>query len=133
MAQQDDSEPNLKIHYGDKVKLKNGNKGTVKFIGEVVGKKGVFYGIDLAKGNGKNTGSFQKETYFKTKDGKKSGIFCRETKIKSTKTTQSSIKFTVGDRVSVKGKGNGMIRFVGVPPFSKKGSPMYDRVHLRFA
>ena len=108
------------------MKLKDGGQGSVKFIGEVVGKEGVFYGIDLVKGTGKNNGSVKKEVYFKTRGGKKSGIFCRESKIKSSKSTEYSVKFTVGDHVLVKSKGNGVVRFVGVPTFSKVPKPMYE-------
>ena len=115
----------LSVHYNDKVKLKDGSQGSVKFIGEVTGKDGVYYGVDLVKGTGKNNGTVKKEVYFKTRGGKKSGIFCRHSKIKTAKPTEYSVKFTVGDHVMVKSKGNGVVRFVGVPFFSKVPKPVY--------
>jgi len=51
---------------GDRVKLKKDNLvGVVRFIGEIKGKKGVFYGVELDEAKGKNNGSVNKIPYFK--------------------------------------------------------------------
>ena len=44
---------------GDKVKLKNGLFGIVKYIGHLEDKEGFFYGLDVGAGRGKNDGSYQ--------------------------------------------------------------------------
>ena len=81
-----------KIYYGDKVTLKDGNVGIVRYIGELPDKdKKTFYGIDLTKGNGKNDGTYKKKSYFKTKGNKKNGVFVVKSKITKTKTSINMI------------------------------------------
>jgi len=112
-------------HYNDKIKTNDGGQGSIKYVGEVVGKEGVFYGCDLVKGKGKNNGSVKGQFYFKTKGNKKSGVFLRKKAFKKVTKTEHSTEFTVGDAVMVKSKGNGIVRFVGIPSFSKVPKPMY--------
>eukprot|EP01084_Bolivina_argentea_P031633 58544_1 len=119
------AEEELVVRLSDKVKLKDGGQGSVKYIGEIVGKDGVFYGVDLVKGTGKNTGTVKGQVYFKTRGNKKSGKFIKISSIKSAKKTEHSVEFTVGDGVTVKSKGTGIVRFVGIPSFSKVPKPMY--------
>jgi len=114
-----------KVRYNDKVKLNDGGQGSVKYVGELVGKEGVFFGIDLVKGTGKNNGTLKGQVYFKTRGNKKSGRFIRASAVKSSKKTEHSVEFTVGDAVTVKSKGCGIVRFVGLPSFSKVPKPMY--------
>eukprot|EP00483_Globobulimina_turgida_P000981 UN00983 len=115
----------LTVRYNDKVKLTDGGQGSVKYIGEVIGKNGVFYGVDLVKGSGKNNGTMKKVVYFKTRGNKKSGKFVRKSAFKKATKTEHCVPFTVGDAVNVKSKGNGIVRFVGIPAFSKVPKPMY--------
>eukprot|EP01084_Bolivina_argentea_P031632 58543_1 len=113
------------VRYNDKVKLKDNSEGFVKYIGEVVGKQGVFYGLDLNKGNGKNNGVVKGQLYFKTRGNKKTGRFVRLDAISKMIKRERSVLFTVGDVVNVKLKGIGVVRFVGMPSFSKISKPMY--------
>jgi len=62
------------ITIGDEVELKNGLKGEVKFIGDML-EKGIFYGIELKENKGENDGSIDNKYYFKTKDKKKEYFF----------------------------------------------------------
>ena len=45
---------NLEIRLYNKVQLQDGTVGIVRYIGSLMGKKGVFYGIDVTKGDAKN-------------------------------------------------------------------------------
>ncbi len=50
---------------GDSVKLTKEREGEIKFRGNIDGKKGIFYGIELTSGKGKNDGSIKGKSYFK--------------------------------------------------------------------
>eukprot|EP00484_Ammonia_sp_Unknown_P014455 CAMPEP_0197059486 /NCGR_PEP_ID=MMETSP1384-20130603/117971_1 /TAXON_ID=29189 /ORGANISM="Ammonia sp." /LENGTH=61 /DNA_ID=CAMNT_0042494553 /DNA_START=13 /DNA_END=194 /DNA_ORIENTATION=- len=53
---------------GDRVKLKKDDLvGTVRFVGEIQGKTGIFYGVELEEPKGKNDGIVDKVKYFKCK------------------------------------------------------------------
>lgn len=55
----DDRNGNLNLEVGDTVDVPGGMHGTIKFIGEVRGKKGTFAGVELARewaARGKNDG-----------------------------------------------------------------------------
>ena len=111
----------LKYFYGDKVKTGDNGQGTIKFIGEIAGKEGLYYGIDLTKGNGKNNGSLNNITYFKTRGNGKSGRFTKKKKLKLIKNV-GTCPYTVGDRVLCTKSNpptNGLIRYVGIPSFLK--------------
>ena len=87
---------------GDKVEVPGGMHGTVKFIGPVDGKKGVFAGVQLAPEyapRGKNSGEVDGKSYFKTsKPG--SGIFLPVEKAirKTTPPTPQTPSFSQGGR-----------------------------------
>ena len=78
----------LIVHLFDEVQLNDDAIGICKFIGEIKGKKGVFYGVDIKKGEGKNNGTIKNKRYFRTKNNKETGRFTQISKIiKTTKTS----------------------------------------------
>lgn len=60
MAQIDKEE----VVLGDYVELSGHRMGMVKYIGPINGKKGIFYGVELWKGDGKHNGSYKGKQYF---------------------------------------------------------------------
>jgi len=104
----------ITITIGDEVELTDGLKGEVKFIGELQGKQGIFYGIELQDNKGTNDGSIDNHYYFKTKD--KKGKFVQIGSIKSTKPSDQ-LRVTVGDKVRILGKEDATIRYIGTPLF----------------
>jgi len=67
---------------GDQVLMSGDREGTVRYVGSLDGKNGIFYGIELSTGNGKHNGTFQGKKYFTCPPGKglflnKSQIICR--------------------------------------------------------
>ena len=59
----------MEARVGDIVDVPGGMHGTVKFVGEVAGKKGKFAGVQLAEeyaGRGKNSGDVEGKHYFRT-------------------------------------------------------------------
>ena len=113
------------------VKLKKDNLvGVVRFIGEIQGKKGVFFGVELDDAKGKNDGSVSKVPYFKC--DKKKGLFIKQTAIAKTnsKNNKDAPRVTVGDTITVtKFKCKGKIRFIGTP-YSVKASGVFYGVEL---
>eukprot|EP01083_Nonionella_stella_P083952 232214_1 len=115
---------------GDRVKLsgQDGLWGSVKFIGRVRKKEGIYFGIDLdRKSKGKNDGTLAKKRYFVTKNGAKSGLFIKENRIvKTAKASNRGAKrVCVDDVVSVdKFECDGTIRFIGNTLF-KTGAIWY--------
>ena len=62
----DDRNGNQNLEVGDTVDVPGGMHGTIKFIGEVKGKKGVFAGVELARewaARGKNDGDVDGYTH----------------------------------------------------------------------
>ena len=58
----DDRNGNQNLEVGDSVDVPGGMHGTIKFIGEVKNKKGIFAGVELAKewaARGKNDGDVE--------------------------------------------------------------------------
>eukprot|EP01083_Nonionella_stella_P001905 5484_1 len=111
---------------GDKVKLKKDLIGTVRFIGEIEGKKGTYYGVELTEDKGKNKGSVGKISYFKCKS--KFGVFVKKTSILKTnsKNNPKMPRISIGDKVTyIKGKSDGTIRYIGTPYPSKKSGTYY--------
>ena len=47
--------------------------GICKFIGGIRGKKGLYFGIELKDGDGKNSGCVKKDRYFRTTNNKRTG------------------------------------------------------------
>ncbi|ETO36423.1 hypothetical protein RFI_00648 [Reticulomyxa filosa] len=119
------SSAELVIYFGDQVTLDDGGIGHVRFIGEVVGKKGTLYGIELTSGKGRNNGSLEGVTYFSVKDNAQlTGRLVTKNKITKTTRTKQSTKFTIGESVIVKGVQGGVITYVGIPAFAS-----FKKVH----
>lgn len=91
----DDSE--IQVHIGSRVKY-NDDFGTVKYIGEVQGYKGIWYGVEWDDPvRGKHDGSVDDVQYFKTsKPG--AGSFIRPNKVAPFKTCAEAIRKYYGDR-----------------------------------
>eukprot|EP00484_Ammonia_sp_Unknown_P025857 CAMPEP_0197038566 /NCGR_PEP_ID=MMETSP1384-20130603/15480_1 /TAXON_ID=29189 /ORGANISM="Ammonia sp." /LENGTH=715 /DNA_ID=CAMNT_0042469017 /DNA_START=49 /DNA_END=2196 /DNA_ORIENTATION=- len=106
---------------GDRVKIKHKNKellGLVKFVGEVKGKSGIQYGIELDKANtGENNGAHSGVIYFVSKQ--KKGVFVSKSAIlKTNAKNNSNPRVTVGSKVKVaKFDCDGTIRFIGDTTF----------------
>ena len=60
---------NHEILLYNKVQIDDGTQGVVRYIGNIMGKKGVFHGIDVTKGDSKNDGKYKGIKYFDTKRG----------------------------------------------------------------
>ncbi|XP_049882216.1 tubulin-specific chaperone E [Pectinophora gossypiella] len=91
----EDSE--FQVHIGSRIKCGD-DFGTVKYIGEVQGYKGVWYGVEWDNPTrGKHDGSVDDVQYFKTsKPG--AGSFIRPNKIGPFKTCADAIRRYYGDR-----------------------------------
>ncbi|XP_039761653.1 tubulin-specific chaperone E [Pararge aegeria] len=85
------------VSVGSRVKC-NDDFGTVKYIGEVQGYKGIWYGVEWDNADrGKHDGYVEDVQYFKTtKQG--SGSFVRPNKIAPLKTCAEAIRKYYGDR-----------------------------------
>lgn len=90
-------ESEIQVHIGSRVKC-NDDFGTVKYIGEVQGYKGVWYGVEWDDpGRGKHDGSLDDIQYFKTsKPG--AGSFIRPNKIIPMRTCAEAVRKYYGDR-----------------------------------
>ena len=138
----------LEILLYNKVKLQDDTVGVVRYIGNLMGKQGVFYGIDVIKGNGKNNvyassfmhhlrlrehchdqGTLQNIKYFDTKHATKTGRFVRGSKIVNTlKTTRSNHPFQLGDTVQctkAEVDCKGTVKYIGCPCWVKGGRAYY--------
>ena len=121
----------LDVHLYDEVTLIDEVVGIVKFIGEIKSKKGVFYGIELKQGKGKNNGCIKNRRYFRTKKDKQTGRFTQITKIIKTVKTEKSIRLTLGDSIDCPHLNTtAIIRYVGIPAFDKKQNTVYFGVEL---
>ena len=108
------------VHLYDEVELVDESIGICKFIGEIKGKKGVFYGVDIKKGEGKNNGCIKNKRYFRTKKDKQTGRFTQIAKIIRSSKTSKSIQFTVNHLVHCPDLNTtATIRYVGIPAFDK--------------
>ncbi|CAG9790164.1 unnamed protein product [Diatraea saccharalis] len=87
----------FQVHIGSRVKC-NDDFGTVKYIGEVQGYKGTWYGVEWDDpARGKHDGSVEDVQYFKTsKPG--AGSFIRPNKIAPFRTCADAIRKYYGDR-----------------------------------
>ena len=63
------------VTVGDSVRLTKDLMGTVKFVGEIQGRKGIYYGIELTEAKGKSNGTVGNVRYFKCKYRR--GLFLR--------------------------------------------------------
>lgn len=119
---------------GDRVKLKkDDNVGVVRFIGEIKGKKGIFYGVELDDAKGKNNGSVDKVKYFKC--AAKKGLFVAKTGIAKTnpKANKDAPRVEIGDTVQCKAaKCKGKVRFMGTP-YGVKDTGVFYGIELEKA
>jgi len=71
----------IDIGMGSPVRLSQNRQGTVRFIGNIPGKApGLWYGVELSHGGGKNHGSFRGKQYFRCSEGK--GVFVQLPQLK---------------------------------------------------
>ncbi|VVD00521.1 unnamed protein product, partial [Leptidea sinapis] len=91
----DDSE--IQVMIGSRIKS-NDDFGTVKYIGEVQGYNGIWYGVEWDNiSRGKHDGCVDGIQYFKTINNG-AGSFVRPSKISPMKTTSEAIQQCYGDR-----------------------------------
>ena len=111
----------------NKVKLADGTVGIVRYIGGIMGKKGLFVGLDVTKGKGKNDGSFKDVRYFTTKKGAKTGRFTKMDHItKTTQTSHSIYPLHWGESVHcTETNCKGTVRSIGVPSWDDAGNVHY--------
>ena len=110
----------------------NGTKpGYIAFIGETQFKEGVWAGIILDSNDGKNNGTINNVTYFKTEENR--GVFCRLNKITRTPTEpvqqdsnkqlESGSSLKIGCRVIIVNSDGstkcGVLRYIGGTEFAK--------------
>jgi len=92
--------------------------GTVLFHGPVNdGKRGLveYYGVELGEGEGFSSGKFTEHServYFSTSKPK-SAVFLKRRDMMKVLTPINGKRMCVNDRVEVKGRGKGSIRFIG--------------------
>eukprot|EP01084_Bolivina_argentea_P166325 288779_1 len=98
---------------GDTVRLwSNKNTGIIKFVGQIDGKTGTYYGIELDKPAGENNGSLNNKCYFNSNENH--GLFLKRDTFKISKRNSNVLRITVGNIVTItKIKCKGIIRFIG--------------------
>ena len=115
------------------MKLTDQTQGVIKYIGEVKGKNGTMFGLEMlpyynGHDNADNNGTIGDQQYFTTTNNEETGKFVTEEEIDDVLDEPShsfalvgeSPPFTVGDRVYIEKKNcNGMVHYVGVPKFTK--------------
>eukprot|EP01084_Bolivina_argentea_P305363 527528_1 len=121
----------IDVHLFDEVILADKAVGIVKFIGEVKNKNGLFFGLDLKKGKGKNNGCIKNRRYFRTRKDKENGRFTQLSKIVKHTKTLKSIPFTVGDTLQCPQLNTtAIIRYVGIPAFDKTMKTVHFGIEL---
>eukprot|EP01083_Nonionella_stella_P071919 193515_1 len=58
------SEDREEVRLGDYVELTGHRMGMIKYVGDIHGKKGTYYGVELWKGDGKHSGTYEGIEYF---------------------------------------------------------------------
>lgn len=113
-------QPSRKFCVGDKLLVSYIDQelqGTLHFHGPVNdGKRGLvnMYGIELGEGEGASEGTYnQSERVYFSTSSKKSAVFLKSRYILKVLTPINGKRLCVEDRVLVKGRGNGVIKFVG--------------------
>eukprot|EP01084_Bolivina_argentea_P003726 7031_1 len=109
---------NLKqvVTVGDRVRLEKGLAGTVQFVGEILQRKGIYYGIVLEAPKGKSDGQVGNIRYFQCKN--KYGLFLRFSRIQQVIPNNTIHRIGVNDIVQIYIKNSqhiGVVRFIGVP------------------
>merc|ERR1712154_185407 len=61
---------------GDEVRLVKDREGIIKFKGQIEGKKGSYYGVEVTVGKGKHDGEYKNLHYFDCREGQ--GIFVED-------------------------------------------------------
>lgn len=129
---QDENFNDLKIN--DRVWVNGTKPGHIAFIGETQFKEGVWAGIILDSNDGKNNGTLNGVTYFKTEENR--GVFCRLNKLTRVPMDSDSVQqhetinqtletdtLRVGCRVMIVNSDGsvkrGVLRFVGETEFAK--------------
>ena len=105
------------ITIGDKVKLEYNLIGTIRFIGKMKNRDGIWYGIELNNSDGDNDGSIVNIRYFSTDNNR--GTFVKESSIlKILYKNYNNIRLNVGDKIYIKKFDcNGIVRFIGETEF----------------
>lgn len=117
---------------GDYVQSINKLNGTIRFIGEIHQRNGIYYGIELDEAYGKSDGTVGPIRYFKCKTNR--GIFVRRRNIshlhrRSKLTSQRiGIHNTVRIALSTQQRPVGTIRFIGT---LSKHNTVYYGVEFR--
>ena len=110
------------ITVGDEVQLTKDLIGTVRFVGEVLQRKGIYYGIELTEPKGKTNGTVSNIRYFKCKN--KRGLFLRASRISRVfpkKSSSHSYRIGINETIQIsmnKYKSIGNIKYIGTPPKS---------------
>jgi len=74
-------EKKVEVGVGELVRLKDGREGRILFKGNTEFGEGIWLGVELTKGDGRNDGMVKGVRYFQAR-GSKHGIFIREQKVK---------------------------------------------------
>eukprot|EP01083_Nonionella_stella_P200917 735368_1 len=125
---------NQKFCVGDKLLVSYIDQelqGILHFHGPVNdGKKGLveLYGVELGEGEGESNGTYNQSerVYFSTSTNK-SAVFLKQRHILQVLTPINGKRLSVNDRVLVKGRGNGIIKFIGPTYF---GPHLWYGIHL---
>eukprot|EP01084_Bolivina_argentea_P005324 10063_1 len=126
------SEHGETVTVGDDVDLTNDLSGTVRFIGTVYQRKGIYYGIELSKSKGKTNGTISNIRYFKCKI--KRGLFLRRSRITHIHPKQNAMRsHRIGIneliQITINNKNAyGNVRYIGIP---QKTNQIYYGIQLR--
>lgn len=114
----------------DRVWVNGSKAGCIAFIGETQFKEGVWAGIVLDTNDGKNNGTVNNVTYFKTEENR--GVFCRLNKLTRAPTdfalstghqSERADGLKIGCRVMIVNSDGsakcGLLRFIGETEFAK--------------
>merc|ERR1719361_3236112 len=116
------------VTVGDKVRLTKDLMGTVRFVGEIQGRKGIYYGIELTEAKGKSNGAVGNVRYFKCKN--KRGLFLRFARIQEVIANHNIHRIGINDCIELYA-GNrkcvGVVRYIGMPPRCKE---IYYGIHF---
>lgn len=91
--------------------------GFIRFIGEMKGQRGIWYGVELDEPRGRHNGCYANREYFRCEKGPNHGLFVRKAFIKRTlipKSNENRPRLSIGDSVYVWNKKcQGVIRYMG--------------------